>query len=72
VQTRHQGAADTDMMAWYDGDKTAPEVIVAAALDGIEAHRPEVLADDGSRQAKAWLSEDPNVIYREAAAALTA
>ncbi len=68
----HLGAADTDMMAWYDGDKTAPEVIVAAALDGIEAHRSEVLADDASRQAKAWLSEDPSFIYREAAAALTA
>ncbi|MEU4224423.1 SDR family oxidoreductase [Nonomuraea sp. NPDC026600] len=68
----HLGAADTDMMAWYNGDKTAPEVIVAAALDGIEARRPEVLADDWSRQVKTWLSEDPSVIYREAAAALTA
>ncbi|MFE0152409.1 SDR family oxidoreductase [Nonomuraea sp. NPDC059007] len=68
----HLGAADTDMMAWYDGDKTAPEAVVAAALDGIEAHRPEVLADAWSRQVKAWLSEDPNVIYREAEAALTA
>ncbi|MEV0350723.1 SDR family oxidoreductase [Nonomuraea sp. NPDC050680] len=68
----HLGAADTDMMAWYNGDKSAPEVIVAAALDGIEAHRPEVLADDWSRQVKAWLSQDPGVIYREAAAALTA
>ncbi|MFF0328054.1 hypothetical protein ACFYTU_45570 [Nonomuraea angiospora] len=37
----HLGAADTDMMAWYDGDKTAPEAIVAAALDGIEAHRSD-------------------------------
>jgi NAD(P)-dependent dehydrogenase (short-subunit alcohol dehydrogenase family) len=68
----HLGAADTDMMAWYHGGKSAPEVIVAAALDGIEAHRPEVLADDWSRQVKAWLSEDPKVIYEEAAAALTA
>ncbi|MFI6537000.1 SDR family oxidoreductase [Nonomuraea sp. NPDC050547] len=68
----HLGAADTDMMAWYDGDKAAPEAIVAAALDGIEAHRPEVLADAWSRQVKAWLSEDPSVIYREAEAALTA
>lgn len=67
----HLGAADTDMMAWYSGDKTAPEVIVAAALDGIETNRPEVLADDWSRQVKVWLSEDPSVIYREAAAALT-
>ncbi|MEU4419062.1 SDR family oxidoreductase [Actinoplanes sp. NPDC024001] len=61
----HLGAADTDMMAWYDGDKTAPEVIVAAALDGIEAHRPEVLADDASRQAKAGLAEDPSVVYQQ-------
>ncbi|MEU6789562.1 SDR family oxidoreductase [Nonomuraea angiospora] len=68
----HLGAADTDMMAWYEGDKTAPEVIVAAALDGIEANRSEVLADAWSRQVKAWLSEDPSVIYREAEAALTA
>ncbi|MEV4278893.1 SDR family oxidoreductase [Actinoplanes xinjiangensis] len=68
----HLGAADTDMMAWYTGDKTAPEVIVAAALDGIEADRTEVLADAWSKQVKVWLSEDPSVIYREAAAALTA
>ncbi|WP_433501242.1 hypothetical protein ACQP1K_13555 [Sphaerimonospora sp. CA-214678] len=67
----HLGAADTDMMAGYDGYKSAPEVIVAAALDGIEAHRPEVLADDWSRRVKAWLSEDPDLIYREVAAALT-
>jgi NAD(P)-dependent dehydrogenase (short-subunit alcohol dehydrogenase family) len=63
----HLGAADTDMMAWYDGDKTAPEVIVAAALDGLEADRTEVLADVWSKQAKAWLAEDPSVIYRAVA-----
>ncbi|MBB2947148.1 NAD(P)-dependent dehydrogenase (short-subunit alcohol dehydrogenase family) [Actinoplanes lutulentus] len=68
----HLGAADTDMMAWYEGDKTAPDVVVKAALDGIEEDRPEVLADAWSRQVKAWQSEDPSVIYREAAAALTA
>ncbi|MET8156033.1 SDR family oxidoreductase [Sphaerisporangium sp. NPDC005289] len=71
VTALHLGAADTDMMAWYEGDKSAPEVIVAAALDGIEGDRPEVLADDWSRQVKAWLSQDPDVIYREAAAALS-
>ncbi|SDJ00491.1 NADP-dependent 3-hydroxy acid dehydrogenase YdfG [Nonomuraea jiangxiensis] len=67
----HLGAADTDMMAWYTGDKSAPEVIVAEALDGIEEHRSEVLADDWSRQVKAWLSDDPSVIYRKASEALT-
>ncbi|RBQ16582.1 short-chain dehydrogenase [Spongiactinospora rosea] len=68
----HLGAADTDMMAWYKGDKTAPEMIVAAALDGIEAHRPEVLADVWSATVKAWLAEDPTAIYENAAAALSA
>ncbi|WP_433797164.1 SDR family oxidoreductase [Actinoplanes sp. CA-252034] len=68
----HLGAADTDMMAWYDGEKTAPAVIVAAALDGLEAGHTEVLADTWSKQVKAWLAEDPSVIYREATAALTA
>ncbi|SDK93052.1 NADP-dependent 3-hydroxy acid dehydrogenase YdfG [Nonomuraea maritima] len=67
----HLGAADTDMMAWYDGDKSAPEAVVAAALDGLEAHRLEVLADTWSRQVKSWLSEDPEIMYRNAAAVLT-
>ncbi|GIE77279.1 short-chain dehydrogenase [Actinoplanes philippinensis] len=67
----HLGAADTDMMAWYEGYKTSPEEIVTAALDGIEAGRTEVLADVWSKQVKAWLAEDPSVIYREAAVALS-
>lgn len=64
----HVGAADTDMMAWYEGDKMAPEAVVAAALDGLEAHRPEVLADEWSHQVKSWLSEDPEIMYRNAGA----
>lgn len=68
----HLGVADTDMSSWYEGEKAHPEAVVAAALDGIEADRPEVLADDWTRQVKAWQSEDPEVIYREAAAALAA
>jgi NAD(P)-dependent dehydrogenase (short-subunit alcohol dehydrogenase family) len=68
----HLGAADTDMMAGYDGPKIAPGEVVAAALDGIEADRAEVLADGWSRQVKAWLAEDPADIYRQAAAALAA
>ncbi len=67
----HLGAADTDMMAWYTGDKTAPEVIVKAALDGVEEHRTEILADEWSRQVKAWLAEDSDVMYSKAAAALS-
>lgn len=70
VSGLHLGAADTDMMAWYTGDKTAPEVIVKTALDGIEEDRTEILADEWSRQVKLWLAEDSDVMYRKAAAAL--
>ncbi|MFI5493372.1 SDR family oxidoreductase [Actinoplanes sp. NPDC051859] len=64
----HLGMADTDMAAGYQGPKTAPAAIVAAALDGLEAGAAEVLADDWSRQVKASLAHDPAVFY----AAMTA
>jgi hypothetical protein len=31
------GYMDTDMAAWFDGRKTAQDVVAAAALDGVEA-----------------------------------
>jgi len=42
---------------------------VRAALDGIEAGEPEVLADYSSVQLKAALSGDLRVLYPEAVAA---
>ena len=59
----HLGAADTDMMAGYDGPKTAPAEVVRAALDGIEENRLEVLVDEWSRHVKASLAEDPSRFY---------
>jgi NAD(P)-dependent dehydrogenase (short-subunit alcohol dehydrogenase family) len=59
----HLGAADTDMMAWYDGPKTPPAAVVAAALDGIEQNRLEVLADEWSAHVKASLADDPSRFY---------
>jgi NAD(P)-dependent dehydrogenase (short-subunit alcohol dehydrogenase family) len=59
----HLGAADTDMMAGYDGPKSDPAVIVAAALDGLEAGRLEVVADDWSASVKASLAGDPAAFY---------
>ena len=35
----YAGYIDTDMAAWFDGPKTAPEVVAAATLDGVEADR---------------------------------
>ncbi|WP_433371943.1 SDR family NAD(P)-dependent oxidoreductase [Actinoplanes sp. CA-142083] len=60
----HLGAADTDMMARYDGPKAAPADVVAAALDGIEANRLEVLADEWSATVKASVASDPSEFYQ--------
>ncbi|GAA0900780.1 SDR family oxidoreductase [Virgisporangium ochraceum] len=55
----HLGAADTDMMAGYEGEKSDPAEIVRIALDGLEAGRVEVVADAWSAHIKAALAKDP-------------
>ena len=62
----HLGAADTDMMAGYEGEMNDPAEVVRAALDGLEAGRLEVLIDEASTQAKAALAADPSAVYAEA------
>jgi len=62
----HLGAADTDMMAGYDGPMTAPRAVAAAALDGVASDAIEVLVDDWSRLVKASLANDPAEFYAEA------
>ena len=59
VQGLHLGAADTDMMAGYDGPMTDPADVVRAALDGVERDATEVLVDDWTRMVKASLTGDP-------------
>ncbi|GGO20415.1 SDR family oxidoreductase [Micromonospora parathelypteridis] len=59
----HLGSADTDMMANYDGDKIDPADVVRVALDGIEAGKIEVLADEWSAYIKASLANDPSAFY---------
>jgi NAD(P)-dependent dehydrogenase (short-subunit alcohol dehydrogenase family) len=63
----HVGAVDTDMMAGRDVPKSDPAAVVRAALDGVEAGRLEVLADDASAQIKAALSADPSALYPQLA-----
>jgi NAD(P)-dependent dehydrogenase (short-subunit alcohol dehydrogenase family) len=60
------GAADTDMMADYDGPTTDPAVIVKTALDGLEAGLWEVVADDWTAHVKASLAGDPRDFYTAA------
>ena len=64
----HLGAADTDMMAGYDGPMLDPADVVRAALDGLVAGSVEVLADDWSRTVKAGLAQDPAAFYAQVAA----
>ena len=59
------GATDTDMTAGYDLQKIDPADIVRSALDGLEAGRFEILADQDSVQAKAALSLDPSIAFHD-------
>lgn len=52
----YQSSTDTDMMAAWDIPKNDPADVVAAALDGLEAGAPEVLADQETKEAKAALA----------------
>lgn len=64
----HLGAADTDMMAGYDGPMLAPREVAVAALDGVQSGAIEVLADDWARLVKASVANDPSEFYAEALA----
>ncbi|MET8306777.1 SDR family oxidoreductase [Micromonospora sp. NPDC005173] len=59
----HLGSADTDMSAGYDGDKVDPAEVVRGALDGVEAGKLEVVADEWSANVKASLAADPSAFY---------
>lgn len=63
VQGVHLGAADTDIMAGYDGPKIDPADVPRASLDGLERGEIEVLVDDWSRMIKATLAKDPSEFY---------
>ncbi|MFG2385572.1 SDR family oxidoreductase [Streptomyces avermitilis] len=57
VSALHVGYMDTDMAEYVAPEqKTAPALVAAQALEGIEKGLPEILADDLSRQVKQQLS----------------
>lgn len=64
----HVGYVDTDMTAGVNAPKSAPEDVVGAALDGVEAGDLEVLADEVSRQVKAGLSAPIEALYPQVVA----
>ncbi|WP_447005194.1 SDR family oxidoreductase [Saccharothrix isguenensis] len=57
------GPTDTDMTASLDVPKNDPADVVRAALDGVEADRIEVLADEVVVALKAALAADPSTLY---------
>lgn len=63
VQGVHLGAADTDIMAGYDGPMIDPADVPRASLDGLESGEIEVLVDGWSRMIKASLANDPREFY---------
>jgi NAD(P)-dependent dehydrogenase (short-subunit alcohol dehydrogenase family) len=64
VTALHVGYMDTDMAAYVDpANKVDPAVVAAVALDGVQARLPEVLADERSRQVRASLSGDLDLLY---------
>ena len=63
VTAVYVGYVDTDMAAWFDGPKTAPEAVVAAALDAVEAGEPEVLVDEFARHVRAGLAGPLSELY---------
>jgi NAD(P)-dependent dehydrogenase (short-subunit alcohol dehydrogenase family) len=64
VTALHVGYMDTDMADYVDAsNKVDPAAVAAAALDGVQARLPEVLADAVARRTKAALSEGLELLY---------
>jgi NAD(P)-dependent dehydrogenase (short-subunit alcohol dehydrogenase family) len=66
------GAADTDLMADYDGPKIDPRDVVRRALDGLAAGSIEVIVDEWTAMVKSSLAGDPAVFYAKMTALLGA
>ncbi len=59
----HAGFIDTDMAAGIDAPKISPESVAQQTFDAVEAGGIEVLADERTRNIKASLSRDHELIY---------
>ncbi|MFI8632887.1 SDR family oxidoreductase [Microbacterium sp. NPDC077663] len=61
----HMGYVDTPMAAHAEGPKLAASDLAAQILDGLEADRFEVLADEITRQVRAALAQPLEALYPE-------
>jgi NAD(P)-dependent dehydrogenase (short-subunit alcohol dehydrogenase family) len=64
------GAADTDLMAGYDGPKTDPRDVARLSLEGLTTGKIEVVVDDWTAMVKASLAGDPAPFYEQITALL--
>lgn len=55
----HLAMTDTGHQDWWDGPLNDAATVVKLALDGLQAGRPEVIADDLTAAAKAGLATTP-------------
>lgn len=62
VRGLHFGAADTDIMAGFDGPKLDLAVAAGASRDGVERDAADVVVDDWSAAVKASLSHVRDVL----------
>ncbi|MBF4570328.1 SDR family oxidoreductase [Plantibacter sp. VKM Ac-2880] len=65
VQGLHLGAADTDIMAGYEGPMVDPADVARASLDGVEQGVAEVVVDEWSAMVKASLANAPEGFYAQ-------
>ena len=65
VQGLHLGAADTDIMAGYEGPMIDPAEVAKASLDGVEQGAAEVVVDEWSALVKASLAREPEAFYAQ-------
>ena len=59
----HVGYVETDLTEGLVGPKIAPAEVAVSALDAVAAGAPEAIVDEASRNAKAALPDDQNLIY---------
>jgi NAD(P)-dependent dehydrogenase (short-subunit alcohol dehydrogenase family) len=59
----HVGYVDTDLTAGMDVEKITTDVVVEQVLDALERGDEEVLVDEFTRNVKAALSGDLNLLY---------
>jgi NAD(P)-dependent dehydrogenase (short-subunit alcohol dehydrogenase family) len=64
------GAANTDLMAGYDGPMIDPRDVPRASLDGLADGSIEVIVDDWTSMVKASLAGDPAAFYTKITALL--